>query len=304
MNTMQALCIKLVGQLDKEDYEKISALARLCGERDHVALKLELDYKLAAATGSADAADADEINEFMAFDGETLVGYIGLCAFGGASSPFEATGMAHPDYRRRGIFTALYERVIAECARRKSAGLLLLCDGKSAVGQAFIKKTGGIYRFSEYEMYLKREDSMQGGAQLCGVSLHKATNADAREVARQNAIYWGGSLEEETASLLPEEEEKRGLVIYLAKKGDEVVGKVHLQNAAGTGGIYGLGVLPEQRGKRYGRAILLLAIEKLREAGAREIMLQVEAKNATALTLYQSCGFSETSTMDYFEMGY
>ena len=300
MNTMQALCIKLVGQLDKEDYEKISALARLCGEMDHVALKLELDYKLAAAS----AADADGINEFMAFDGETLVGYVGLCAFGGASSPFEATGMVHPDYRRRGIFTALHERVIEECVRRKPAGLLLLCDGKSAAGQAFIKKTGGIYRFSEYEMHLKREDSAQDGARLCGVSLHKATNADAREVARQNAVYWGGSLEEEAVSLLPEEEEKRGLVIYLAKKGGEVVGKVHLQNAAGTGGIYGLGVLPERRGKGYGRAILLLAIEKLREAGAREIMLQVEAKNATALGLYQSCGFSETSTMDYFEMGY
>ena len=51
------------------------------------------------------------------------------------------------------------------------------------------------------------------------------------------------------------------------------IGKVHLQLTGGTGGIYGLGVLPASRGKGFGRAILLKAIEKLKSANAKEIML-------------------------------
>jgi len=44
------------------------------------------------------------------------------------------------------------------------------------------------------------------------------------------------------------------------------------------------------------------AIEKLKAANATEIMLQVAAENVTALNLYKSCGFRETSVMDYFEL--
>jgi ribosomal protein S18 acetylase RimI-like enzyme len=122
-------------------------------------------------------------------------------------------------------------------------------------------------------------------------------------------IYFGddpGEENEETGNngiLLPEEEEKRGMTIYIAKKEDSVIGKVNLQmSEGGTGGIYGLGVLPEHRGKGYGRAVLVQAVEKLKEAKAIEIMLQVAAQNATALNLYKSCGFQETSVMDYYKL--
>jgi ribosomal protein S18 acetylase RimI-like enzyme len=90
------------------------------------------------------------------------------------------------------------------------------------------------------------------------------------------------------------------MTIYLAQVDSRIVGKVNLQLVNGLGGIYGLGVLPEHRGKGLGRAILVEAIEKLQAAGAARIMLQVEAGNATALNLYTSCGFRATSVMDYW----
>lgn len=92
------------------------------------------------------------------------------------------------------------------------------------------------------------------------------------------------------------------MTIYLAEVDQQVIGKVHIQVSPGIGGIYGLGVLPEYRGKGYGRATLLKAIDKLKEANAGDIMLQVAVENANALRLYQSCGFVETSTMDYYEL--
>jgi len=60
--------------------------------------------------------------------------------------------------------------------------------------------------------------------------------------------------------------------------------------------------LPENRGKGFGRVILLNAITKLKEAKATKIMFRVAAKNATALNLYISCGFQETSIMDSYEL--
>ena len=90
------------------------------------------------------------------------------------------------------------------------------------------------------------------------------------------------------------------MTIYLAEKNHQLIGKVHLQLTNGLGGIYGLGVLPEHRGKGLGRAILLEAIKTLKAASAVEIILQVATENATALSLYKSCGFREASVMDYF----
>ena len=299
--------IKLKGSLSREDYDLINVLQMQCSHKDQITLKLELDYKLSDAVNSTDTAIRD-INEFMYFDGEQLIGYIGICGFGGTSAPLEITGAVHPGYRCQGIFSKLHELVIAECRRRNAGSNLVLCDKKSVSGQKFLERVGAAYKYSEFEMYLHDESYEITEKRLRGINFRKATNADACEIAQQNTIYFGDRPEEENEDvpnkriLLPEDEERRGMTIYLVEKDDRIIGKVHLQLINGLGGIYGLGVLPESRGKGFGRAILLYAIEKLKHAKATKIMLQVAAENATALSLYKSCGFQETSVMDYFEL--
>lgn len=322
MNTVHAPWIKLKESLNHEDYDLINVLQEQCVRKEQVTLKLELDYKLGASLESAERAGIQDVNEFMYFDGRRLVGYIGICGFGRPEAPLEATGMVHPEYRRQGIFSILHQFVLAECQRRNSGGILVLCEKGSVSGQKFLEKLGAVYQYSEFEMYLQENSPGPSEERLRGVTLRKAANADAREIARQDAIYFCGRAQlpepgsEESASaafvekdvpgeavLLPEDEEKRGMTIYLAEKDDRVVGKVHLQiSAAALGGIYGLGVLPEHRGNGFGRAILLGAVEKLKDAKAKAIMLQVAAENAKALNLYTSCGFRETSVMDYFRL--
>ena len=90
--------------------------------------------------------------------------------------------------------------------------------------------------------------------------------------------------------------------IFLAEWNQVIIGKVHIERQNGVGGIYGLGVLPEYRGQGFGREILMKAVKELREKQAQQILLQVAVKNKKALSLYQSCGFKETSTMDYFKL--
>jgi len=345
--------IKLKEHLDQEDYNLISALQKKCVVADQSALKLELDYKLAAAIEDIEKADKKVMNEFMYFDKQRLVGYIGIGSFGGVGMPLELSGMVHPEYRKQGIFTTLQNLVMAECKRRSCKEVLVLCDNNSTNGQSFIQKLGAKYDHSEYEMYLRENYSTPEAVQLCDISFRKALNTDAYEIARQNAIYFNEPLpeviiekeknkdkdketeketetetetdididmdkEEDTDNkedneedennslkedmLLPEEEEKKGMIIYLAIKNKEIIGKIHLELNSEVGGIYGLGVLPEYRGKGYGRAILLGGVQMMKEYNRKHIMLQVAAENATALNLYKSCGFEETSTMDYFKL--
>ncbi|PLR94612.1 GNAT family N-acetyltransferase [Bacillus sp. T33-2] len=287
--------IKLKGNIDSEDYELVHQLQERCVEHDQTALKLELDYKL-GVTGEKNGVQ--NINEFMYFDGERLIGYIGVCSFGG---PWEVNGMVDHEYRRQGVFTKLFELVLAEAKRRDSKGMLLLSDRQSDSGQKFITATGARYKHSEYEMYLKGQPAQQQSA----LSFRKATNADAMEIARQNAIYFNDEQEVEVNPedlIMPEEEEKRGMTAYLAEMDGQIVGKVNLQLTSKLGAIFGLGVLPEHRRKGFGREILLMGVGKLKEANAKEIMLQVAAENSNALNLYKSCGFVETSTMDYYDL--
>ncbi|ACT03543.1 GNAT family N-acetyltransferase [Paenibacillus sp. JDR-2] len=309
MKSIRNPWLKLREGIYQEDYGLINRLQERCIREDQTTLKLELDYKLGVYSGT-DCAEIHQINEFMYFDGHELIGYMGICEFGGAGTPLEVNGMVHPEYRRQGVFGTLSRLVMAEWRRRSSKSMLFLSDRKSEAGQAFIQGTGAEYHHSEHEMYL-RVHRPEIHNDLEGIIFRKATNADAWEIHRQNAIYFGDKLgdeeTEETSALLegmilPEEEEKRGMTIYLAEADHKAIGKVHIQLSPGIGGIYGLGVLPEYRGNGYGRAILLKAIDKLKESNAGDIMLQVAVENDNALRLYQSCGFVETSTMDYYEL--
>ncbi len=291
------LSIKMTGALTRGDAERVRDLEAACLRADNTHLKLELDYKLGAGAQGGELL----FDELMAFDADRLVGYLGVGCFGEGSTP-ELMGMVRPDFRGRGVFTALHHLALTELRRRGFRRALLLADRISVSGQRFIEKTGAAYHHSEYEMYLRNAPSARAAPEI---SLRKAVNADAPEIARQNVLYFGeerGDGDADAKMPLPEEEEKRGMTIYLAESLGETVGKVHLQLIDGLGGIYGLGVLPEKRGRGLGRAILTEGVLRLKAAGARDVMLQVATGNENALGLYRSCGFETTSTMDYFEL--
>lgn len=295
MENVNDFSIRLKEKLDFTDYKHINELQDICIAFDGVALKLELDFKLSRA--EKQVGYLNNINEFMYFHKETLIGYLGICQFG--RDTMEINGMVHPEFRRMGIFKKLFLLVKDEINRRNPKTVLLLSDNNSASGIEFIKLLGATHHHSEYEMFVKKEANKQ--LEKNNIILRKAKNNDGREIAYQNSIYFNEEFNEQEISK-PEEEEKCGLFIYVAELEEKIIGKVNLEVTNGVGGIFGLGVRPEYRGKGYGREILMKAIEILKEKGAKDIMLQVEAKNSNALNLYKSCGFEETSTMNYYEL--
>jgi GNAT superfamily N-acetyltransferase len=291
MSEIKNPSIKLKEELMQKDYDDINYLRELCINVDDVSLKLELEYKVDKSKNK----HLKDINEFMYYDDDLLIGYIGICDFGGDN--LEANGMVHPDYRINGVFTKLFSLVKDEWNKRYKKSMLLLSDNNSISGLRFIKKECCIYDHSEYEMLLKNNFIQE--KRVSDIKLKIATADDAKEISYQNSIYFGIEYNGESFAF-PEEGEKS--FIYLAMVDNTIIGKVHLEINKGIGGIYGLGVLTKYRSKGYGRQILIMAIEKLKEKNSNEIILQVEVKNSNALNLYKSCGFEETSIMDYYRM--
>lgn len=295
MKNVNDFNIRLKEKLDFTDYKHINELQDICTAFDGVALKLELDFKLSRAEKQGEKLNS--INEFMYFYEEALIGYLGICQFG--RDIMEINGMVHPEFRRKGVFKTLFSLAKDEVNRRNPKTVLLLSGNNSASGIEFIKSVGATHHHSEYEMFVKKE--VNNKLKKSNIAIRSAKNSDGREIAYQNSIYFNEEFNEEGISN-PEEEEKCGLFIYVAELEEKIIGKVNLEVTNGVGGIFGLGVRPEYRGRGYGREILMSAIEILKEKGAKDIMLQVEAKNSNALNLYKSCGFEETSTMNYYEL--
>lgn len=285
-----AKIIVLKETITKEDYDKLKNLEKICNEYDKTSLKLELDFKLNIHSSSE---IIKESNEFMCFRDDVLVGYAGINCFGGGSA--EINGMVHPDYRRKGVFKRLLNLIYAELKERGHKTALLLCDHASVCGIEFIKATGAEYSFSEYKMNLESEISKPKNI---GISLRKAKKSDSLELSKMDAIFFDDA--ESGDVEIPEFKDQDNETTYIAEKDDKVIGKIRLDTNGETVGIYGFGVLPQFRGKGYGREILNLAIIKAGKEKPDCIYLEVACENKKALNLYKSCGFIEKSIMDYY----
>lgn len=293
MNIINPL-IKLKENLDKNDYTDINNLKNICIDYDKTYLKLEIDYKLNNADKSSE--NLNLINEFMFYEGNILVGYVGICSFGG--DVLEVNGMVHPDFRRKGIFTRLFSLVKYEFTKRDINEMLLLCDNNSIGGIEFIKSCCKDYHHSEYDMNLDMDETHKLNYNLV---FRQATHEDVKRIEKENFEFF---YEYELEGIYGNEKYSCDLsnCTYVIEVDNVVIGKSRLEINDNIGGIYGLEVLPNFRGKGYGRELLIQSIKKLKESNVKSITLQVESNNKNALNLYKSCGFKENYTMDYYSL--
>lgn len=268
--------------LDQKEYSELLKLENIRRNFDKTSLKLELDYKMMESK-LAGSLLTNKINEFLYYTSNQLTVYIGMCKFGNTN--IEVCAMVHQHFRRQRIFSRLFQLIKEECINRGKKQLLLLSNRSSSSRKGFIKTIGVVFKNAEYKMNLRNESSFDMSESK--VLLRKAKNSDTKEIESQNNIYFGDEsrsdqiIEDESTDnrLLPEEEKKKGYIIYIAEVFDVVIGKVHIFISDKTAGIYGLGVLPKYRRKGFGRKILTGAVKKLHDRDCKEIMLVVSTQN-------------------------
>ena len=296
--------------LTKEQLQDILELEKAGSEFEKLDMKLNLEM--------LEQRSKEEINDFLYYEESKLVGFLGLYDIDKKANEIEITGMVHPKYRRRGIFTELFEAAKIECSNRDPKNLLLISEKSSVAGAGFINTTDAIYTFSEYRM--RFEGSEVPDCKKAGITLRKADKKDRSELAKMDSEFFGkpedeakGETEVES-EVKPETEteteknpqedysDNPDRITYIAELDGKTVGKIGTI-IGGTGGyIFGVGILPEFRGRGYGRELLGLALNKLISERIYNVILEVAVKNENALHLYKICGFKEVTVYDYYEI--
>ena len=78
------------------------------------------------------------------------------------------------------------------------------------------------------------------------------------------------------------------------------VGKIRVDHSEGEAWIYGFSIFPEYQGKGHWQKGVEKDSGKTAWHLGYDIFLEVEATNAHALRLYESCGFKTIQRQDYY----
>jgi ribosomal protein S18 acetylase RimI-like enzyme len=243
--------------------------------------------------GVLNARSGRGVEDLLWWDGDRLLGFLGLYAFGPRT--VELAGMVDPAARGHGIATALLDAGLPICRDRGYRTALLVTPRGSKAGRSLALARGAVLDHSEHALVLLGAPTDAPPA--TDVLLRTATRADAAEVARLLTAAFGWTPSDVVDRLASGSE--RTLLIELA---GSVVGTVRLTREQETAGVYGFAVDPAWQGRGIGRDVLRRVCTRLREEGARRICLEVAVDNERALGLYTSVGFTQVSTEDYYAL--
>ncbi len=206
----------------------------------------------------------------------------------------------HPDRRRTGIGTRVLDAVSARLIDRGFAEALVVCEGGSESGKAFLDRIGAAHDFSEFR--LERGAATPGGFALPDGMTARPAGRDDREVLIPVMAAAFGDSRADVEGTIDAGLRETERHFAIAELKGEPIGIVRIGDWEGIGDITALGIAPDYRGQGYGRALLLWAVTELSAAGFERIALEVETENANALGLYRSAGFEVTNEFAYYRL--
>lgn len=270
--------------LTSKELDRIQILQIICENYDNISLKLNWDM--------LKNRDYSMKTDFFYYHNDTLVGFAAIYGFG---SEAEICGMVHPDFRRKGIFSALLHEAKPSLNTYKS--VLLNAPGNSKTAKLFIAAKGHTYSFSEHQMKMSQVELNNNRDDI---QLRRAVQSDLNTINEIDHLCFGITREDAALAnqkILGNEHDKTYIITFQ----NESAGKIRIQSEGTKTWIYGFAVHPAFQGKGIGRAALSESVISLNKKGAESIHLDVVATNKNALRLYESCGFKAYGTQDYYQ---
>ena len=270
--------------LTNQELTGIKELQDIC-EKEGYQLKLNFDMLENRKDGKKD--------DFFHYEDNLLVGFLGCYYFG---SKVEICGMIHPDYRRKGIFSSLLKEALKEAKQRNASKVLLNAPSASISGKEFLRSVSCQYAFSEYQMKWQETELQENST----IALRPYNYQEDKEIEIQLDVQ-GFGIDEKDAREYVEEMMKNDYDHrFIIEAEGRAAGKIRISEVDREAWIYGFSIFPELRGKGIGRNVLVKVVKMEHEKGL-PIFLEVEAKNARALKLYESCGFRSYHSQDYYD---
>jgi len=269
--------------LTKENILEIKALQEVCEKEGGFDLKLNFDM-LENRIGK------QKEDLFHYVDGK-LVGFLGIYGFG---DKVELCGMVHPDYRRQGIFSELLERGLVE-SKKQYPTILINAPTKSQSAKQFLRNIPCSFSVAEYQMQWQEKDMTEDQS----VNIRPSQTEEDWEAEIQLEVMGFGINEEAAREFNQTIRETSSDERFIIESEGKTAGKMRVSESNGEAWIYGFAVFPEMQGRGIGRKALSNVVIREHQKGL-PIFLEVEAKNAHALRLYESCGFRSYHSQDYY----
>jgi mycothiol synthase len=205
--------------------------------------------------------------------------------------------VVHPEYRKRGIGTALLGVVERDREGAEARIIQCNCPDSWEPGMRFLERHG--FTAVEIDFQMERPDGeipVAGPPE--GITLRPYAGAcDHADWARIHNDAYSDliSFAHRDAESIGAFAGEQGFGLWLAGEAGETVGFCHFNHEGESDGVIeSLAVLHRARGRGIGRALITAAMHTLRDRGRHTISLNVLSDNAPALALYRSLGFEVT----------
>lgn len=271
--------------LTKKELSDIKVLQQICEKADSLQLKLNFDM--------LESRSGNRKEDFFHYENGKFVGFLGSYYFG---NKVEICGMVHPGFRRRGIFSKLLGDALEEAKKRETRTILLNAPSESISAKEFLKNIPCSLSMVEYQMKWQQTELPEDKS----ITLRPSITEEDIEAEIQLDVQCFGLNEQEARQYKQESHDLNTDLRLIIESEGKIAGKMRLSEMNGESWIYGFSVFPELQGKGIGRKALSNVVKMQDEKGL-STFLEVEAKNAHALRLYESCGFRSFHSQDYYK---
>lgn len=290
------MVIKSFNHLEEALEEQVRELEAICCEYESPALQ---SYVYLSSDMNRDPRKKCF---YLLYENGILVSFLSVFA---PRQEGEISAFTHPDYRRRGYFTALLRKMREDWTSLSQ--LLFITEPASKNVPAVLKKLGASYDFSEYMMYYggnipKRSSRKNANVGRAELQLRKAKPADHTVMTTMLASIFSMQ-EHDAADWYDRLMEESSVHVFQAVAGNSVIGVGALSDEGDRVTLFAMGIKKALRGRGYGRDLLRLLVEYWQENfGDKELLLETDSHSARAVSLFKRHGFSVATQFDYYRL--